>query len=208
MVALFCTAAGAQTRQAKLRPVDEAGRDPSFLEFRSRLIEAVARRDADFVMGVLEPNILVDFGGGHGPGAFREHWKLDRPEASELWDQLGRVLALGGRFQGEGEDRQFWAPYVFDFPPGFDGFEFGAILGSGVRARVQPDEQAAVVARLSFDVVQMEHPADGADWVRITTPDGQKAYVARRLIRSPIDYRAAFKRVGGRWVMRALVAGD
>jgi hypothetical protein len=38
--------------------------------------------------------------------------------------------------------------------------------------------------------------------------DGKTGYVTSRLVRSPIDYRAMFNKIGGRWQMTFFAAGD
>jgi hypothetical protein len=45
-------------------------------------------------------------------------------------------------------------------------------------------------------------------WRRVKTEDGESGYVAARDVRSPIDYRAAFEKVDGRWMMTFFVVGD
>jgi hypothetical protein len=55
-----------QTR--KLYPVDEATKDPSFFTFRARLIQAVQRHDAAFLISILAPKITNSFGGDGGSG--------------------------------------------------------------------------------------------------------------------------------------------
>ena len=37
---------------------------------------------------------------------------------------------------------------------------------------------------------------------------GKTGYVTSRLARSPIDYRAMFNKIGGRWQMTFFAAGD
>ena len=116
----------------KLLPVDEAAKDPSFFLFRSRLLEAVATHDAAFVLSILTPDILNNFGGNGGIAEFKEQWKLGGKD-SELWKTLAHVLSLGGRFMG---DATFQAPYVSAcWPEDADAFDFGAILGENVRVR-------------------------------------------------------------------------
>ena len=39
-------------------------------------------------------------------------------------------------------------------------------------------------------------------------PDGRAGFVDRRDLRSPIDHRAAFSRIDGRWQMTLFLAGD
>jgi len=45
------------------------------------------------------------------------------------------------------------------------------------------------------------------EWAAIRM-NGQKAYIATRFIRSPIDYRARFRYADGRWRLVFFVAGD
>jgi hypothetical protein len=44
--------------------------------------------------------------------------------------------------------------------------------------------------------------------VRVRLASGVTGFVAAPFVRSPVEHRAIFERVGGRWVMRAFVAGD
>lgn len=122
-------------------PVDEVSKDPSFLEFRTRLIEAVKNHDADFVLSVVPDNIEVSFGGSPlditdgsdmtGKEYFKTMWGLEkrwfmnllnyryREENWSLWDLLDRVIAMGGSFRGEG-NTYFEAPYVSSAWPSDD----------------------------------------------------------------------------------------
>ncbi|MBA3258347.1 MAG: hypothetical protein H0T68_02635 [Gemmatimonadales bacterium] len=205
-------APGVAAQVAKLYPVDQAVRNPSFYTFRAQLLGALARRDTAALMAVVAPDIKNSFGGNDGAEEFRRGWALDRP-GSRVWEELTAVLALGGSFV---DDTTFVAPYVFSrFPSGLDGLEHLAVLGSGVRVRARPDSTAAVLAVLSFDVVRRAsgpHPAPaGADstaWEPVQLAGGRVGYVARQYVRSPVGYRAYFSRQGSRWVMLFLVAGD
>jgi hypothetical protein len=42
----------------------------------------------------------------------------------------------------------------------------------------------------------------------VRLPDGRAGFVDSRFVRSPIDYRAAFARIDGRWQMTLFLAGD
>lgn len=190
---------------AKLLPVDEAARDPSFARFRAQLLDAVRRKDAGFVHRILAPDITNSFGGDGGIAEFRESWKADRPR-SRLWSTLEEVLARGGAFMG---DSMFAAPYVYSNWPGrYDAFEYGAIAGSSVRVRSRPSPGAPVMATLSYDIVRMINEPGSDDFRAIRLPDGRTGYVAERYVRSPIGYRAIFIKRNGRWLLKALVIGD
>ncbi|HEU0053390.1 MAG TPA: SH3 domain-containing protein, partial [Longimicrobium sp.] len=175
------------TAQTKLMPVDQASRDPSFLRFRAQLVDAVQRRDAAFVYRILAPDITNSFGDTGGIDEFKETWDAGHP-ASKLWNTLGELLALGGAFDG---DSSFVAPYVYSrWPEGYDGFEYGAIVGSDVRVRGRPFLGAPIIAALSYDVVPMANERGSNGWEAIRLPDGRTGYIATRYVRRPIDYRA------------------
>jgi len=205
----YCQQAHSQV--AKLYPVDEASRDPSFSIFRARLLEAIRQRDTVFILSVLSPAITNSFGGNGGIAEFKETWKLERPD-SELWKTLTSVLALGGSFEGNGV---FMAPYTYSkFPEKFDAFEYGVVIGGNVRVRQQPSQESLMISLLSYDIVRViewkpkEKSGNRQIWVAVALANGLQGYIADEYIRSPIDYRAIFEKKNGRWVMKALVAGD
>ena len=201
----------AQARQ--LYPVDEGPRDPSFLRFRQRLIAAAKQRDRRYIYSIVDPKIRWSFGADTGKQGFKQHWTEAAPGALET--ELIQILSLGGEFNSKGE---FWVPYVFShWPDQFDAFEHQAITGKNVSIRQRPDLAAPVIVRLSYEIVkrapdpspaQSGKSSDPGEWVKIVTPAGRQGFVAAGYVRSPIDYRACFKKRGGRWWMTVLVAGD
>ncbi len=200
---LYATLAAAQV--GKLQPTDEAVRDPEFFTFRAQLQAAVARHDTEAVLAAVHPNVKNTFGGDDGIDAFRRIWKLPAAD-SRLWDELGTVLAFGGAFQ---EGGLFTAPYVFGrWPEPFDSFEHVAVLGTSVRVRAEPGPKGRVLTSLSFDIVPLAAPAGSSEWTRIKLRDGRIGYISSRYVRSPVDYRALFNKIDGRWRMTAFVAGD
>ena len=113
--------------------------------------------------------------------------------------------------------REFWAPYVFgSFPDDYDAFEHAAVVADKAPLRERPEAGAPVVATLSYDIVKVDQAGSvyqGDDfeqplWIKATTLQGATGYLEPKDVRSPADYRAAFKKVRGRWVMTAVVAGD
>lgn len=214
VVALLAGVATAQSR--KLYPADKAAEDAAFLKFRQSLRAAVRRRDKEFVLSVLDPQIQLSFGGHKGIEDFKQMWKIDRPD-SRLWSELETILSMGGSFTVVDGKRNFVAPYVTSlWPNDLDGFEYVAITGKDVRVRERPGLKEPVVATLSYDIVktgsqtveELERKIDGHTWRKIIAPGGKTGYVAEKFVRSPIDYRAYFERKNGRWVLAALIAGD
>ncbi len=204
LLALFvCPGAWAQQH---LLPIDQATTQPDFFSFRAQLIAALARRDGPALLEAVHQNIKNSFGGNDGIDEFKQMWALDQPD-SRLWEELAKVLALGGTFGGEGS---FTAPYTFSrWPDSVDAFSHVAIVGSSVRVRSAASRTVPTVASLSYAIVeQVGSRAQNDEWVRVRLPGGTTGYVDQRYVRSPIDYRAFFSKSDGRWQMTAFVAGD
>lgn len=209
--------AAAQNR--KLYPVDEAAQDRSFKVFRDKLLRAARKKDKEFILSILDPKIQLSFGGDSGISDFKKMWKLDEPD-NQFWNELITVLELGGSFETVEGHREFVAPYVTSKWPDNqdigDFFEYVAVIGTNVRLRAEPSLNAAVVASLSYDIVKMFAPQptgeavkkDGFNWVKIMTGDGKQGYLADKYIRSPVDYRAFFRKIKGSWRMTVFIAGD
>lgn len=216
MIALLAIHVSAQN--GKLYPVDDASQDRSFKMFRDQLKVAVRKKDKEFILSNLDPKIELSFGGHSGIKDFKEMWKIDKP-TSKFWAELTKVLQLGGSFQTVDGHKEFLAPYVTSKWPDnaeLDVFEYVAVIGTDVRLRAGPGLETPIIASLSYDILKLvtvTPPAnakskDGLDWVKVMTGDGKQGYVAGKYVRSPIDYRAAFRNIKGSWRMTAFIAGD
>ena len=223
ILGLLMAAAVASTvtfgQERYVKPVDEASQDPSFLEFRTKLIAAAERKDLRYVQSIMDPKIELSFGGHSGLSGFRSLWKKE----SEFWAEFLPVIKNGGRFTGDGRNKMnhFAAPYVFmEMPEDLDHFEHFAVFGSNVNLRERPDASAPVVAQLSYNIVKVDEPSAVKlttgpgehewryDWHKVETLGGQKGWIKAEFVRSPIDYRAGFEKRRGRWVMTFFIAGD
>ncbi|MBX7169749.1 MAG: SH3 domain-containing protein [Pyrinomonadaceae bacterium] len=196
-------------------PVDEADKDKTFLEFRTKLIEAVQKHDVKYLLSVVDKSIKNGFGGNDGINEFKKQWKIYNRN-SELWKELLIVLTHGGTFDKENKG-MFYAPYLFtNFPDGVDEFEHQAIFGNNVNLRSKPDKDAPVVASLSYNIVKTDYEnsvksktnKDEFLWLKIETLGGKKGFVKPEFVRSAIDYRAGFERRRGKWTMTFFLAGD
>jgi hypothetical protein len=202
----------------KLLPVDEGPKDPGFLRFRTALLQAIDRRDTNYLIGVLHKDIKLSFGGDWGVKRFIEIWDPYSP-ASEIWKQLGDVLRLGGTFGYAHYPRDtFWAPYVFGLSRQLGDVWDAVIVGNNVQVHAQPSSSSPVIAALSHDVVKLG-PYDpkpvmekigefSYPWKQIRLADQRTGYVYGRYVRSPLDYRAAFNKIEGAWKLTLLLRGD
>ena len=192
---------GAQ--RVRLLPVDQAATRPDFFTFRARLQAAIARRDEAAVIAAADPAIRTSFGDDQGIASLRA--KLRDPQDT-VWADLATALALGGAFQSPDS---FAAPYVFAaWPERFDSFECGAVVGERVRVRASAKSDSAVIAAVSYDIVQVLSNQRDAAATAVRLPGGGTGFVASRFVRSPIGYRAIFQKTDGEWRLRAFVAGD
>jgi hypothetical protein len=178
----------------RLCPHDEAAADPSFLQFRDRMLEAVAQKDEAKLKTFIDPKIRTSFGDGGGIASFKPKW-----------DELDSILKLGGAFRGADS---FWAPYVYaSWPEAVDAFTHVAAIRSGVPLHETASESAPVVTRVDWEILEV-NPQKDAAWFHVRTSEGKKGWVVAADVRSPIGLRAGFSKQSGQWKMNALVAGD
>jgi hypothetical protein len=187
----------------RLPPVDQCLHDPSFAEFRTALASAVEKRDIDALTALMADDVRVSFGGRYGKEQFRAYWRSAPANSEDLWAELSEALSLGCAVKGEA--RVF--PSMFAQADDFDGFETW-IARPGARLRRAPRTSAPIVARLSWDVLQLDGQWNGEPWIPVRSLDGRRGYVHKSAARSPIDYRLVARRQGEGWAIIAFVAGD
>ncbi len=113
---------------------------------------------------------------------------------------------MGGTFVDK-DKGQYVTPYVHSlWPEDVDPSECSAIAGREVDVRKHPNMNSPVIARLSHDIVRVDHTASQGGWERITTPDGREGHVFGAFIRSKYDWSAGFAKVDGEWMMKWLVS--
>ncbi|HEU4499206.1 MAG TPA: hypothetical protein VFR60_07690 [Sphingomicrobium sp.] len=195
----------ADVEPVRVPPIDECGSDPAFVEYRTMLTDAVARKDASALQALVATDVMIDLGGGTTWAAFTREWKLERPQESGLWRELANLLQLGC----EELDNSRIIPVNFsklgefgDALPAYFAIETGAAL------RSRPDNSAPIVAILDSHLLfeNLEAAPDG--WLNARLSDGRSGFVRLSAVRSAIDYRAGFEKRDGRWKMTSFVAGD
>ena len=84
-----------------------------------------------------------------------------------------------------------------------------AIVAAAAAGAAGAAPPAQPLASLDYGIVAAgaAQPEDES-WRAVRLPDGRAGFVDRRYLRSPIDYRAAFARIDGRWQMTLFLAGD
>jgi len=191
----------------KLYPIDESHLDPSFAEFKARLLEAVQRRDLDFLLSIAHPKIDLGYERS-SPASLKRNWE------PRDWQELRHMLSLGAARNSSG----FCAPYVsIKFPDERNAFESVVITGSDVPVMAEPNSTAPIIDRLSYDIVRYLSRGRGAwdtiegeryHWWRIETPSGETGYVWGKYARRPIDMGVCFAKTDGQWLMTSWTSAD
>jgi hypothetical protein len=200
---LSLLAALALSAAVRLPPIDQCQGDSKFDEFRAALTGAVEKQDIDALLSLMADDVRVIFGGRYGKEQFRAYWRTAPSGSEGLWAELSEVLSLGCAIKGEA--RVF--PSMFAQTDDFDGFETW-IARPGARLRRTPSLNGPIVARLSWDVLQLDGQWDGGAWIPVRWTGGRRGFVHQSAVRSPIDYRLVVNRRGEDWRVTAFVAGD
>ena len=188
----------------RLPPVDRCTADASFVRFRNDLRLIVARRDEARLLEVVADDIHASLGGDIGKADFIALWDLGKPGKTRLWAALGESLSLGCTMN----NGVATVPSMQDQIGGDrDVFET-RIARPGATLRARPRANGRAIARLDWHVLTLGEPWDGGSWLKVRLDDGRTGYVFEPMARSPIDYRAWFRKRDGRWEMAGFLAGD
>ncbi len=207
LLALLCVApGGAGAQQYKLAPVDEAGKDASWVSFRNRLLGALEKRDRKFVLGVLDRNVRNGSDAPRGIAEFSKQWELDAGD-SPLWRELSSALFLGSAWlTREKRPRELCAPYVLaKWPADLDPVAHGVVVAREALVKSAPSSGSQTLATLSHDVVavadwEVDDQESGSrqKWVKVKLK-GAEGYVPEEQIRSPVEHAACFVKTEGGW---------
>lgn len=201
--------------ERKLLPVDEGAADPTWVTFRSRLMNTLKRGDRKGLLAVVDRNIVNSLEAERGIASFRKLWGLDGKDDRLLRD-LASSLALGSAWYTRPKSpRLLCAPYVpIKWPlHDVDPYHSGAVTLQNAPLKAAPSWASETLASLSYDIVEVRdwEVADRESqlqqrWVRVRYRDND-GYVAEEQIRSAIEHRACFAKEGGTWRMVEYVIG-
>ncbi len=201
----------------ELLPINQIDQDPSLKKTIQQLKKIIQRKNVSGLKQYIDENIKIGFGTENGKTAFINHWNLNSTDTddSEIWQELNRILDLGGVFFN---DNSFSMPYVFDhFPANYDIFEFSAITGENVHMREEPNLKGKILASLSYEIVKLYANEDNKmeevngekyPWIKIMRTNNEVGYVYGKYVRSPSDYRIFLEKQNGKWIITTFLAGD
>lgn len=184
-------------------PRDDCAGLPGWGEFRAKLEQVVANRDADGLGALTDPAIELDFGGGQG---IKEMQRRLGDKDYRLWDQITAMLPLGCAVH----DGAATLPWIYArAPDDADPYTGMLVLGAAVPAYEKPDAAGPAFAALNWPIVNVpDYSGPEQAFTKVTLPGGKTAYVESAKLRSLIDYRLIAERKKQGWRITALIAGD
>ena len=196
--------APAKLAQGPYAPREDCGQKPGAEEFRAALVTAIQAKNADQLIALAAPDVVLDFGGGAGTAELRK--RLADPK-SGLWGDLAELTTLGCGVNAEGG---IIIPWVAAQPlADVDTNMAMLVTGEGVPLRQTAADDAPQLATVSWDFVTLGAGLlPDAEFQKVTTADGKAGYIASDKLRSPLDYRVIASSRDGKWSFTSLVAGD
>ena len=201
--------APARSQEGRILPHDEALTDASWAVFRARLLAAIEKRDRQFVLSVLDPNIRNGNDAPRGIAEFRKQWELD-VDTGVFWRMLPSALSVGSAYLGRRNSRrELCAPYVLaKWPATVDPSVYGVISARDTMVKAGPSWDTDTIARLSYEIVRVTdwevpdlEPGFKQNWVRIRLLKEGTGFVPEEQIRSPVEHSACFIRTANGWRM-------
>src|SRR5688572_16166121 len=202
--------ASAWAQERKLPLVDEAATDATWQRFKKQLLDAVQKRDKQFLLSILDKNVRNQTRDGRGVAQFRKEWELDTAD-SPVWRELATALQLGSAYmKRDNGQRELCTPYLLArWPPDVQPFENGVVIARDATVQAEPSSASASLGTLSYDIVpvtdwEMDDKAAGVKqkWVKIRFRD-RDGFIPEEQIRSPIEQAACFVKSGSGWRMTA-----
>ena len=188
-----------------IRPIDECSADKSFAAFLRRFDAVVAARDARALLQLVSPKVQIGFGGSDGIRAFRREWKLDGGAKSPIWSELKQLRSLGCAR----ESGTMVMPRLVERLPEAETFPGPlAPVRAPIALRSAPSASAPVRALLNWDILYTDAEENPGAWHKVRTAAGLEGFVRAADVRNGMELRIYFERVGGRWLVTSLVAGD
>ena len=196
--------AGANKEQADANNLTGSKKikESSFEEFKKRLLDAVSKRDKQFIVNILSANVLTAIGGEKGKEAFLKDWQELSPE-SPFWQRFSRVLQHGAQYD-EGTN-EFHAPNI-EFADSHSELPQGIIWNRDAVLYLKSEDisnaSKAIPAPYLQQVTMLEpnnpEPLRRA-FAKIKTKSGRSFFVSASDLYSAYDEFAVFKKEDNRW---------
>lgn len=174
--------------------------------FIDRLYAAVQQKDIDTLLKMTSEDVMLGFGGSGGHQDL-QNW-LTQESADDDWENLETMLAIPGILM---------SPEVFCIPfPGCkanESTDFSIDTLIAIKADIPlyalPKDDALVIRNLDFERVEWQYPFDeNARFKLVETFAGERGYVDKTLLRSPLDMRMEIALTEKGWLIQSILSGD
>jgi hypothetical protein len=177
--------------------IDQAPKDPTFVQFRDNLLRMVRAHDARRFLALVDKNIFLEPEGAQGVKVLEDTYHPENPR-SALWQELEFLLRRGGQFT----ENRFVAPFLGCDPSSGWGYNSVCIAGKNVPVYASPSASSAVLrrvscARLRGEDSELSEPIQRAGWHAVAVT-GRWGYVEQRYLRLD-DKTLVFEKVNGKW---------
>lgn len=205
----------AEINDFKILPVDESDSDPSLKSFIDNLKSIVSSKDTAALYKTMDASVIVSHGGGiSGISEFAKYWSLKRPENSELWKVLERLLNLGGTWEN-GDGRYFCIPYANSskafarFNRDFDWYQTAVCLSSNASVFNEPKVTASIVSTLNHEIVEVDVGYMRGEYAKVKSINsGIEGYVKSSDLFFTSDQHLVIEKVDGEWKVTAFAPFD
>jgi hypothetical protein len=210
-------------RQTNQQPLRQNTRD--FEQFRQRLLEAIARRNANFIRALVTPQTEWNKSGNTNIDTL----KIDNPQSS-LWEELEKAVEAGCTAEPNAKvSEKDPNSEVFVCPQtrGRLIYDFGwksqvGILAKRVNIRAKPTTEAEIVAVITQELLQFDDDTFSNSsqlvkeeiiapegWTPVILSNGKRGWIQNRFVYyEPRDYRVSFVLSRGQWRLRYILKGD
>lgn len=184
-------------------PRNECKADEEAKGFLDALRQAVTKRDTQALLSLTATNVKLDFGGGTGHELLQQ--RLEDAE-HPLWDDLERLAGLGCALDDMGN---LTLPWIFAQDSKVDdAFTAMLALGEKVPMHETADPASPVVEFVAWDFVTLAGEYSEDPVLQVRSRAGREGFMARKDLRSLVDYRLMASKGDDGWKIDLLVAGD
>lgn len=218
-VAVFCLMACTLNLASAQQIIkDESYADPTFVDFKVKLLQAVLHKDTSQLFALVSNDVRVsDEVCDKVPKSCFKDLFRSASQSSQAWDELYRMISYGfskKKMKQTVPGYAYKGEIVFQAPSYHDRIPTNEntllVTGQYVNVRSAPGATAPVLERLSFAELSYNHPLysnsttaynliDGKLWYEVILANGSKGYIIEDFVSASLGREISIKQVNGEW---------